>query len=232
MKKLTIALLLSALLLPSCASKDRRILGTWSVAGGGSNIVTAKIDEKTMQIIEPDGAISFPYVIDYTKDPAWIDLNTEDDPSKGIVEFLGKDAFWILSNDGDEARASDLKSAEQILIFKRIETQKRTSGKYTPKKNSHLGAWIGASENGVRIKLTIVPQMIKIESDDETHVAEYSIDYAKKPIWFDLSDGEETQEAIIEFIDKNSFRFSEPQEERPESFAGLEGIVIFRRVND
>ena len=226
MKILKIALLLSALVFCSCASRDRGIVGTWNVAAGGLAL-TAKIDEKTMHIVTPDGEISAPYVIDYTKEPAWIDIKHKDGLSKGVVDFLAKDAFWILSNDADEARPSDFKSAEQILIFKRTRTKK-----YTPKKNSHLGTWIGTSQHDDRVKLTIVPQMMKIESDGETQFGEYSIDYTKTPIWFDYNDGEDIYKAILEFIDKDSFRLSEPEKERPDSFAGLGDVIVLRRVND
>ena len=123
MKNLTIVLVLMMLMLCSCASSSRRHLGTWKVIGAPYPM-TAKFNEKTVELTTPDGTQSVPYVIDHTKTPAWIDLKMPDGTAKGIVEFLGRDVVMAAGSSLDEPRPSSFDSAEGVMIFKRVKDDK------------------------------------------------------------------------------------------------------------
>ena len=123
MKKLTILLVLMALMLCSCASSSRRHLGTWK-AIGAPYPMTAKFNETTVELTTPDGTQSIPYIIDSTKTPAWIDLKMPDGTADGIVEFLGKDVVMAASGLPNEPRPTSFESAEGVMILKRVKDKK------------------------------------------------------------------------------------------------------------
>ena len=230
MKRLLIALPL-VLMLCSCASKNRGHLGTWD-ARWGDESGTATVTEDTFTLTgeDPSEVISIRYTIDYSKDPIWIEMTANNDSAKGIMEFLGKDAFWLAVTEDGGPRPTAFTSADNIGIFKRVAPPKPKARRRT--KDKLTGAWRGTAPEGGPVTLTMSQGLIKMELGDEVNFGEYSLDYTKKPIWFDYNDGEEAQKAIIEFIDKDSFRLSEPMGSRPASFENLEDAVVFKRIKD
>jgi len=230
MKKLLIALPL-ALVLCSCTSKNRGHLGTWDARWGGES-GTATLTENTFTLTgeDPSESISLQYTIDYTKDPIWIDMAAGGESALGIMEFLGKDAFWLAITEDGGPRPTAFTSADQIGIFKRVAPPKPRAPRRT--KDKLTGAWRGTTPEGEVVTLTMSQGLIKMEIDDETTFGEYSVDYTQKPVWFDYNDGDEVQKAIIEFIGKDSFRLSEPMDTRLPSFENLEDAILFKRIKD
>ena len=228
MKRLMILLPL-VVVLCSCAAKNRRHLGTWDVRWD-DDVATARFTEETFDLTSEDFSESIQYTIDYTKDPIWIDLTANDDLAEGIMEFLGKDAFWLAISEDGQTRPTAFTSADTIGIFKRVAAPK---SKNRPRiKEKLTGDWRGTTPEGEVVTLAMSHGLIKIQLGDEVNFGEYSIDYTKTPIWFDYNDGEQVQKAIIEFIGKDSFRLSEPATDRPAGFENLEDAVVFNRDVD
>jgi len=126
MKRIAIVLPL-AVMLCSCASPKKRHIGTWEAAGIAENGYAVKFarDGKA-EVTTPEGTYPGQYVIDYTKEPVRLDVTWDGKTVKCILEFLDKNTFKIIGQgDPDKLRPLAFEPAEDVVVFKKVETSKQ-----------------------------------------------------------------------------------------------------------
>ena len=102
-----------------------------------------------------------------------------------------------------------------------------------PANRRHLGEWKSIVPGIGQVSLKIDQRTIEMTTPDGVQSGEYTIDYGKAPIQFDVSWGDEIVRCIIEFIDRNTFRIigeDDAGKPRPSNFAPEEDVVLFQRV--
>src|SRR4030042_1445174 len=91
----------------------------------------------------------------------------------------------------------------------------------------HLGEWKSIVPGMGQVSRKIDQRTVEMTTPDGVQSGEYTIDYAKAPIWLDVSWGGEITRCIMEFIDRNTFRIigeAEADKPRPSSFAPEEDV--------
>jgi len=102
-----------------------------------------------------------------------------------------------------------------------------------PANRRHLGEWKSIVPGMGQVSLKIDQRTVEMTTSDAVQSGEYTIDYGKTPIQFDVSWGDEIVRCIIEFIDRNTFRIigeDDADKPRPSNFAPEEDVVLFQRV--
>ena len=109
------------LLFCSCVKDPEKAhLGAWESETPGGEKLTGVFRKATFQAGFEDVEINGSYEIDYSKKPIWLDITTEDEKSRCILEFTGADTFRIAGVLEDAgSRPSTFEDAEEVYIFKR-----------------------------------------------------------------------------------------------------------------
>lgn len=126
MKRIAIVLPL-AVMLCSCASPEKRHIGTWEATGIAESGYAVKLARKgEAEITTPEGTFSGQYVIDYTKIPVRLDVTWDGKTVKCILEFIDKETFKIVGeSDPGKLRPLAFEPAEDVVVFKKVEKSGR-----------------------------------------------------------------------------------------------------------
>jgi major membrane immunogen (membrane-anchored lipoprotein) len=126
MKRIAIVLPL-AVMLCSCASSEKKHIGTWQATGITESGYAVKFARKgKAEVTTPEGVYPGRYVIDYTKEPVRLDVTWDGKTIKCIMEFLDKKTFKIIGQgDPDKLRPLAFEPAEDVVVFKKVETSKQ-----------------------------------------------------------------------------------------------------------
>ena len=94
----------------------------------------------------------------------------------------------------------------------------------------HLGTWNSAGAED-KTTVTFAEKTITVQRPDGTTAGQYSIDYAKKPIWLDIvTDANQTYKCIMEFIGDEAFQaVCTERDARPGDFATAEDVMLFKK---
>lgn len=118
-KALVFALVAGALC--ACQARTQRHLGMWKGTTPNGNEVSVVFSKDALQIEEGGDTIDATYQIDYSKDPIWLDFQTQNREMKCIMEFQGKDSFRVTGEGGDSPRPATFEGGEDILTFRRVK---------------------------------------------------------------------------------------------------------------
>jgi len=97
----SVLLALTLIAFTSCSDNSgekqpvNRLTGKWHATLAGSKQLVWVVDKQRIRMTLVDQKRNTFYRLDTEKDPLEIDIITEKDTLKGIIEFAGKDAFRI-----------------------------------------------------------------------------------------------------------------------------------------
>lgn len=206
----------------------KRLIGKWSgeEPDNGDEILLEFAEDGTGSVGEKGNTDPFTYTVEGTEAPYKLTLDMDGELASTIFEFQGKDAVKI--DEPDESAGEEF--SDSAIVFHRAGAAAPAPApvafKGKPAK-AIVGSWeMTEPDDGVALTFNADGTGTLSEGNDD-EAMKYALDTSVVPNEVAITIDGETKYSLFEFVTKNSFLITEPEDEVP---SDLKRAATFERI--